>query len=303
MEKSFVFMSKKSKLLDSLKANPDQKLLMIHADDAGLSHAENRATIKALRHGYVNSYSIMVPCPWFYEMAEFSARYPEFDCGIHLTLTCEWNSYKFGPVLGPNAVPSLVDKQGHFYKSRQEVLENAQLQDLKLELCAQIDRALFFGLNPSHLDSHMYTLGASKEFLQLYREIGEQYNLPVMLNSDLITAVSGIPATDIDLKNEITIDHIYLGDFADFEKGQLADYYADSLKNLKPGINMILIHTAYEDEEMRAITKNHPNFGATWRQIDLDFFTSKKCADILIDQEIQMINWTDIKNSLFLESS
>ena len=292
-------MSKAEQLLQALGYDNDQKLLMIHADDAGLSHSENQATIEALKRGLVNSYSIMVPCPWFYEIAEFALKYPNFDYGIHLTLTCEWNSYKFGPVLGQKEVPSLVDAQGYFFKSRNEVLNKARSGELKKELCAQIDRAFSFGLKPSHLDCHMYTLGASHEFLTLYREIGKLYQLPVMLNSKLITEVSGNKTAGAPLENEVMIDHLYLGNYIDFENGRLSDYYANSLKKLQPGLNMILIHTAYDNHEMRAITKNHPNFGAAWRQIDLDFFTSDQCENLIKEQKVQMVSWAAIKNLLY----
>lgn len=292
-------MSKAEQLLQALGYDNGQKLLMIHADDAGLSHSENQATIDALKRGLVNSYSIMVPCPWFYEIAEFALKYPNFDCGVHLTLTCEWNSYKFGPVLGQKEVPSLVDAQGYFFKSRNEVLNKAKPDELKKELCAQIDKAISFGLKPSHLDSHMYTLGASHEFLALYREIGKLYQLPVMLNSKLITEVSGNKTAETALENEVMIDHLYLGNFKDFENGRLSDYYANSLKKLQPGLNMILIHTAYDNHEMRAITKNHPNFGAAWRQIDFDFFTSDQCENLIKEQKIQMVSWTAIKNLIY----
>jgi predicted glycoside hydrolase/deacetylase ChbG (UPF0249 family) len=285
--------------LENLGFKQDVKLLMIHADDAGLSHSENRATIRALKEGLVNSYSIMVPCPWFYEITEFALQYPDFDYGIHLTLTCEWNSYKFGPVLSKKEVPSLVDNQGFFFKTRQEVLDKAILAELKKELCAQIDRALSFGLQPSHLDSHMYTLGASQEFLAVYREIGRLYKLPVMLNSELISQVSGIPEMDLALENEVLIDRIYLGNFKDYKEGKLPEYYTDSIKALKPGLNMLLIHTAFDDPEMQAITKDHPNFGAVWRQVDLEFFTSLTCKNLLKDQGIKMISWKEIKSILY----
>lgn len=292
-------MTESKTTLESLGFNNNDKLLMIHADDAGLSHSENRATIQALHTGLVNSYSIMVPCPWFYEIAEFAIAYPKFDYGIHLTLTCEWSSYKFGPVLGKNEVPSLVDPQGYFFKTRQEVLDNTTIKDLKKELCAQIDRAISFGLKPSHLDSHMYTLGASQEFLDVYREIGAQYQLPVMLNAELISQVSGISAGHLEVQNEILIDRIYLGNFKEYEMGKLEDYYASSIKTLKPGLNMILIHTAFDDPEMQSITKDHPNFGASWRQIDLEFFSSLKCRTLLKEQGIEMISWKDIKRTLY----
>ena len=292
-------MSKNKSTLATLGFRPDTKLLMIHADDAGLSHSENRATIQALKKGLVNSYSIMVPCPWFYEISEFALQYPNFDYGMHLTLTCEWNSYKFGPVLSRNEVPSLVDSQGYFFKTRQEVLNNALLQEVKKELCAQIDRALSFGLQPSHLDSHMYTLGASQELLAVYREVGELYELPVMLNSELITEVSGIPETDLDIDNEVLIDRIFLGNFKDYKEGKLAEYYSNSIRTLEPGLNMLLIHPAFDDPEMQSITKDHPNFGATWRQIDLEYFSSLKCKTLLKEQGIKMISWKEIKKVLY----
>lgn len=299
MEKLSGFMTKSKKTLETLGFDHNVKLLMIHADDAGLSHAENRATIEALTKGLVNSYSIMVPCPWFYEIAEFALQHPNYDYGVHLTLTCEWKSYKFGPVLSKREVPSLVDSKGHFFKTRQEVLDHAIPAELKKELCAQIDRALSFGLQPSHLDSHMYTLGASREFLAIYREIGRIYKLPVMLNSELITQVSGIPETELDVQNEVLIDHLYLGNFKDYKEGKLAQYYTNSIKNLKPGLNMLLIHPAFDDPEMQSITKGHPNFGAAWRQIDLEYFSDLKYRSLLKKQGIEMISWKEIKNILY----
>ena len=101
----------------------NSKLLIIHADDAGLSHSENRATIQSLEQGVVNSYSIMVPCPWFYEMANFAKNNPQYDCGVHLTLTCEWENYKFGPVLPITDVPSLVDENGFFFIKTEKSLK------------------------------------------------------------------------------------------------------------------------------------------------------------------------------------
>src|SRR5664279_2586227 len=132
------------------------KLLIIHADDAGLSHSKNIATIQSLEKGIVNSYSIMVPCLWFYEMAIFAKNNPHFDNGIHLTLTCEWGNYKFGPVSPASEVPSLVDENGYFYKTREELRKNASAEDVGKELQAQLEKAFKFGLKPTHIDSHMY---------------------------------------------------------------------------------------------------------------------------------------------------
>lgn len=272
----------------------DSKLLIIHADDAGLSHSENRATIQALQNGMVNSYSIMVPCPWFHEMAKFAIDNPQFDNGIHLTLTCEWENYKFGPILPTTEVPSLVDTNGYFHKNRIEFINNAKSDEVEKELRAQIERALHFGLNPTHLDSHMCSIGVSPEFLDIYKSLGKEYNLPVFINKQFVESIS-LSNEKYNYKNIFLADNLLIGNFADFEKGELKKSYEEALDNLNPGFNVFLLHPAYDDNEMQAVTKNHPNFGSKWRQIDFDYFTSEACKSKLKDNNIQLITWKEIQ--------
>ncbi|PKV52756.1 hypothetical protein ATE84_4883 [Aquimarina sp. MAR_2010_214] len=270
------------------------KLLIIHADDAGLSHSENRATIQCLEKGIVNSYSIMVPCPWFYEMAVFAKNNPQFDNGIHLTLTCEWENYKFGPVLPISEVPSLVDDNGYFYKKRDNLRNNAKIEDVEKELDAQIKKALKFGLKPTHIDSHMYSVGASSAFFQVYRNLGKKYNLPIMISKQLMEMVGLIPEENI-LEQDLTIEKVHYGIYKYFESGKLSEYYSQVFENLVSGLNIILIHPAFDDNEMKGITVNHPNFGSEWRQIDFDFFTSEQNKSKLRESNIELITWNDIK--------
>jgi predicted glycoside hydrolase/deacetylase ChbG (UPF0249 family) len=272
-----------------------RKLLIIHADDAGLSHSENMATIQALEKGIVNSYSIMVPCAWFYEMALFAKSNPHIDHGIHLTLTCEWENYKFGPVSPVSEVPSLVDAQGYFFKTREELRKNASAEDVEKELQAQIEKALQFGLKPTHLDSHMYSVGANPAFFKRYRELGKKYNLPVLINKQLMEMVGLDPSLNIE-KKDFLIDKTYVGEFKYFEKGGLADYYREILENLNNGFNLILIHPAFDDSEMKGVTLNHPNFGSEWRQIDYDYFTSEKTRLKLKENNIELVTWNTLQN-------
>lgn len=272
----------------------DAKLLIIHADDAGLSHSQNRATIQSLKKGIVNSYSIMVPCPWFYEMAVFAKDNLQFDNGIHLTLTCEWENYKFGPVLPISEVPSLVDNNGFFYKKRELLKENAKIDEVRKELQAQIDKALRFGLKPTHLDSHMYSVGASPEFFQVYRELGEKYKLPVMIGKQLMD-MAGLDTKQYPNKQDLLIDKAHYGVWENYESGKLSEYYEQVFENLVAGLNIILIHPAYDDHEMRGITVNHPNYGAKWRQIDFESFTSKEIEARIKRSDIKLITWNDIR--------
>lgn len=270
-----------------------EKFLMIHADDAGLSNSENRATIEVLQNGSVTSYSIMVPCAWFYEMANFALENPQFDFGIHLTLTCEWKNYKFGPILAPNQVPSLVDMNGHFHKTRELFKKNARVEEVEKELSAQIEKALSFGLKPSHLDCHMYSVAVSPEILSVYKSLGKKYGIPVLLSKELMNFVGYGAETAIE-GDDLLVDSIFVGEYKFFERGRLKAFYNDVLDNLQTGFNIILIHPAFDTEEMKSITEDHPNFGSEWRQIDFDFFTSQECKMKIKENDIQLVSWREV---------
>lgn len=284
-------------LAQKLGFSEKSKLLIIHADDAGLSHSENMATIQSLEKGIVNSYSIMVPCPWFYEMAVFAKNNPDIDNGIHLTLTCEWENYKFGPVLPVSEVPSLVDENGHFFKTREELKNKATKEDVEKELNAQIKKAIDFGINPTHIDSHMYSVGACPEFFQIYRDLGKRYDLPILVNRQLMETAGLNPDQNIH-GGDLIIDKVHMGIFKDFESGSLGDYYSSVFENLVSGLNIILVHPAFNDMEMKGITINHPNFGSEWRQIDFNSFTDQKNMSKIEEYDIRLITWNDIRQRI-----
>lgn len=269
-----------------------KKYLMIHADDAGLSHSQNRATIECLKKGMVNSYSIMVPCSGFEEIAIFAKKYPEYDYGIHLTLTCEWNQSRFGPISPAHTVQSLIDEYGYFHKTREALRKHGDVDDVYVELKAQIEKALDFGLRPSHLDSHMFSVGASASFFNVYRKLGQEFNLPVLINLSLLQMV-GLSKEALK-KGDFIFEHAHFASFDDFQKGSLEKYYLHIIDNLNEGLNILLIHPAYDDDEMRELTVDHPNFGSVWRQMDFDTFTSKKTQSKLLENNIELVSWKEI---------
>lgn len=283
-------------LAQQLGYTANTKLLIIHADDAGLAHSQNRGIIQSLQSGIVNSFSIMVPCPWFYEIAVFAKKHPALDCGIHLTLTCEWENYKFGPVLPVSKVPSLVDEQGYFYKTRAELRKNASPEHVAMELETQIQKALKFGLAPSHIDCHMYSVGACGEFFKIYRDLGKKHRLPVLISRELMQMVWLDPDQSI-LEEDLLTDKVHLASFEHFASGSLEDFYHKAFDSLVNGLNVILIHPAFDDDEMKGITINHPNFGSEWRQIDLNTFTSPEMAAKLNDNTIKLVTWNDIRKA------
>lgn len=275
----------------------DARLMIIHADDARLAHSQNRATIESLQSGLVNSFSIMVPCPWFHEMALFARSHPQFDSGIHLTLTCEWENYKFGPVLSPSEVPSLVNGDGHFYKKRAELRKNATAEDVAKELEAQIEKALNFGLTPSHIDSHMYSVGASVDFFSIFKSLGKKYNLPVLISVQLMEMVGLDPGLHLH-EDDLAVDKVHIASLTHFDPDKLRNFYDEVFEDLMVGLNVLLIHPAYDDNEMKGITVNHPNFGSEWRQVDFDCFTSDAMKKKLKESEVKLVTWYDIKNAL-----
>src|SRR5215468_9572960 len=144
-------------LAEKLGHSRDSRLLIVHADDVGMTHSINAATIAALDSGLVNSASIMVPCPWFPEIADYAKVHPEIDFGLHLTMTAERVYYRWGPVAPQDQVPSLVDANGYFHHDWSPST-HIDPKDAERELRAQVERALAMGVKPTHFDSHQYRL-------------------------------------------------------------------------------------------------------------------------------------------------
>src|SRR5712692_6278246 len=163
----------------------DAKLLIVHADDLGAAHSINSASIKALESGLVSSASIMVPCPWLPEIAAYARAHPEADLGLHLTLTSEWNLYRWGPVLGKERVPSLLDSSGYLYPLENEAAAHMDIKEVEAEIRAQIARARAFGIQPTHLDSHMGTLYQSKALFETLLRVARENKLPVRVSQQM----------------------------------------------------------------------------------------------------------------------
>jgi len=277
-------------LAEQLGYSDDAKLLILHADDLGVAHSENQASFDAFEKGMVNSGSIMVPCPWFNEVVVWAKSHPEADLGLHLTLTAEWKHLKWGPVLPAGEVPGLVNEQGFFYDNVADVVAHANAEEVEKELRAQIERAMAFGLKPTHLDTHMGSI-LNEKFYPVYVKLGQEYNIPVMSSHTLLTMMPFLKP--LIPKDALLIDHLHMANPESFKTG-MAEFYSKQLKSLPVGVNVLLMHLAYDNQEMQAVTVDHPDYGAQWRQQDFDFFTSEACRKILKEENIQLITWREI---------
>jgi predicted glycoside hydrolase/deacetylase ChbG (UPF0249 family) len=269
----------------------DAKLLIVHADDLGMARSVNAATIKAFETGLVNSASIMVPCPWFPEIAAYARANPQADLGLHLTLTSEWTSFRWGPVASKDRVKSLLDKDGYLYLTESEAAANADPKEVEIEITAQIERARAFGIQPTHLDSHMGTLYQNKELFEVFLRVARKQKLPVRVAKAWFSQTDFLPAT-------LTEDDVYIDRVLDINPSVAATdwtkFYSDAIKNLEPGVTELVIHLAYDDEEMRGATFNHPDWGAAWRQRDFEFFTSDAFRKLLQENQIKLITWREL---------
>ena len=283
-------------IAERLGYEKDAKLLIIHADDLGVSHSENVASIDAIKNGCVNSASIMVPCPWFPEIASYASENQVMDFGLHLTITSEWKNYKWGPSYWSQIMASFRNEQGYFYDNVSEVAEKGNPDMLKTELFAQVRKALDAGINVTHLDAHMGAVMATPEFLEAYILAGKEFKVPVLLDRSIPSLASEKIQTTLTDK-DVVVDALITAMPEDFESG-MDKFYTKTLNELKPGLNCLLIHTAYDDEEMRAVTIDHPNWGAAWRQADYDFFTSPACQELLQQNDIRLVTWLEIRDKI-----
>jgi predicted glycoside hydrolase/deacetylase ChbG (UPF0249 family) len=280
-----------SALVERLGYPADAKLLIVHADDLGMAHSVNAATIKAFESGMVNSGSIMIPCPWLPEIAAYARSHPEADLGLHLTLTSEWTSYRWGPVLPKDRVSSLLDSSGYFYLTEREAASRAKATEVESEIRAQIDRARAFGIKPTHLDSHMGTLYQNKTLFEVLLRVARENHLPILLPKDLLASTNDL--SSILTQNDIAIDRVItIG--PNVPADGWSKFYSDAIKSMQPGVTELIIHIAYDDEEMRGATADHPDWGAAWRQRDSQFFTSDTFRRLLQENQVKLVTWREI---------
>ena len=273
----------------------DAKLVIIHADDLGVSHSQNAASIVAMEKGCVSSASIMVPCPWFPEIAAYAQSNPGADLGLHITLTSEWKHYKWGPVTPKERVPGLVNKNGFLYSDVDSVVKSASAAEVEEETRNQVLRAKQFGIDPTHLDSHMGTSLFNLNFFKAYLKVGREFRIPVFIPRQWVPF--NIETDTLLTDKDVLVDYILSANPADFKSGFKA-FYTNGIKNLKPGLTYLILHTAYDDAEMRAVTVNHPDWGAAWRQEDFNFFSSAECAKLLKDNNVYVITWKEIRDKI-----
>jgi predicted glycoside hydrolase/deacetylase ChbG (UPF0249 family) len=270
----------------------DSRLLIIHADDFGMMHSVNTAIEEAFENHWITSASILVPCPWFPEVARWARMHPEADLGIHLALNADWTSYRWSSVAPQSKVASLLDADGYLPLTTEYVAAHAKMPEVEEETHAQVDRAKAAGVHITHVDTHMGTIASTDDLLKVYFSTAQAYKVPALI----IRAPSG-PALDLSHfhlePNTIVLDGL-LQIMPGVSKSEWLGAYKKMLQPLGPGTYQLIVHLAHNDAEMQGATSDHPDWGSEWRQNDLDLVRSAEFRQFLKEQGFILISWREL---------
>jgi predicted glycoside hydrolase/deacetylase ChbG (UPF0249 family) len=268
-------------LAERLGYPSDARVLIVNCDDLGSSHAANVGVYEALRDGVATSASLMVPCPWAREAA---ARYRGEDVGVHLTLNAEYDLYRWGPI---THCPSLLDGDGGFPRTIDDVWDHADIDEVRRECRAQVERAIYWGFDVSHLDSHMGTLQLRPEFFDVYLELAIDFGLPFRLSGASTERLVGFPFRRLASDEGVVFpDHFIVvpgvGSRVVIER---------ALTELRPGVTEVYVHPAIDTAELRSLA---PDWAG--RVDDHDLVTGRAALRSLAARAgVQFIGWRALR--------
>jgi predicted glycoside hydrolase/deacetylase ChbG (UPF0249 family) len=263
-----------------------------------MCHSVNMSTVAAMESGVVTSASILVPCPWFPEIAEYARTHPDADFGIHLTLTSEWEHYRWGPVLPRSEVPSLVDAQGYLWKDTPDVAGHVTAEDAEKELRTQIQRALEFGVKPTHIDTHMGSVYSRTDLFQVYVRLAQEFSLPLMVvrpSPELLerfgVAPEAFPDSFAGMMESLgfpLLDSLLALDYSEVDDPEGS--YTEMIESLGPGVTQLIVHCGFEDAELKAVGD------MAWeRDADYKSFTSEQVRQLIDVLGITLIGWRELE--------
>ena len=272
----------------------DAKLLIVHADDLAVAHSVDAASFDALNKNAVTSASIMVPCAWLTEVAAYAKEHPDADLGLHLTLTSEWKVDRWGPVESKDKVATLLDPSGYLWPETIRAVQHEKPEETEREIRAQIERAIAFGIHPTHLDSHMGVLFATPELFGVYAKVAREYKLPFLA---ALTPNAPSPMLALLSDKDIVLDAVVIAS-PTVRPNEWLDFYGNAVKNLKPGLTEMIVHLGHDDAELQAVTVDHPDYGSAWRQRDYAVMTSPDFQKALQENHIILVKWKDLRKLL-----
>ncbi|OQX24284.1 MAG: hypothetical protein BWK80_21665 [Desulfobacteraceae bacterium IS3] len=260
-------------LAQRLGFSQTDKILIINGDDVAVSRSANAAAIIAMEQGLMTSGTIMVPSSWFPQIAAYAKLNPKADFGIHITLTSEWEFYRWDPISDKIEVPNLTDAQGYLWSSVELFRQNAPPEEAEIEAKAQIEMAYAAGIDITHLDSHMWTMMIDSNYYEVYLKLAKEFDLPVRMPTQASLESKGLGT----LREKMAADGILCPDFLFFagrrQDESLKDCWKRLLNSLQPGVTEIYIHAALPTAEMQAMTGENEAINWRVRAMEYELFT------------------------------
>jgi predicted glycoside hydrolase/deacetylase ChbG (UPF0249 family) len=258
----------------SRSSGSDPIYLIVRSDDGGMSHSVNMALERLMETGMPLSVSVMFATPWYQETVELLKRHPEVAVGVHLTLNSEWKNYRWGPVAGRSAVPTLVDEEGYFFPTSEALYQHhPDIHEIEKELRAQIERALRSGLKIDYVDYHMGTVVRYPEFRALAERLAHEYKLGM---SQYFAETRGDPQYDAPPAAKV-------------------DSLVALVDGLRPGFNLLVTHVGIDNEELGALLDMNTDGGlpemSKNRQAELDAVTSRRFREAVKARDVRLINY------------
>ena len=293
-------------LIEKLGFETSDKVVIFHIDDVGFSHASNLASFQCLDFGVASCGSVIVPAPWFLEAASICKSKPQYDIGVHLTLTCEYDLYRWRALSSVNPDSGLLDSDKSLWRTTEEAIANVNPKAAEAEMRTQVQTALDSGIDITHIDTHMGTVMDPK-FLPSYLKIAREFKvasfLPRVSREDL-EAVGLGDAADVYLKmfdkleesGTPILDSMIIDTMGD--SPNKTDYYCKRFNEIKPGITHFLFHAAKMSPELEAITPD----SASWRDLDYQAFTDPKIKNCVEKYNLKIIGYREIRDIIRKES-
>lgn len=271
--------------MERLGHRPDSKLVIISCDDLGSSHAANVGVQQALRDGVATCASLMVPAPWARHAVELYR--PGDDIGVHLTLNAEHPSYRWGPI---THAPSLLSGDGGFPSTLDDLWEHADPEEVDRELRAQIERAMAWGIDVTHLAPHLTAITLRPEFFDIYVGLAVDFRLPVRLPSTISGDQAGFPFRRLAAEEGVVFpDHFD----HDWRAGSRDRVYA-ALADLQPGVTEIHVQPAVDTPEVRALT----SVADQWID-DLELMTDDpKVTQLLVSSGAVLVGYAELRTAM-----
>ncbi len=279
-------------LVERLGYPAGSRLLIINGDDSGMCHTANLATIEAMERGLMTSSTIMVPCPWFLEIANYAKAHPEKDFGLHLVQTSEWRVYRWGPVAPRTEVPGLIDPEGYLWHEVPQVYAKAKPEEAYIEARAQVRKALDHGVDVTHLDSHMGTLQLNPAYVEQYLKLAVEFDLPVrMASQETLEKFGGAGQRAAFAARGIVFpDDFVYEDLKDMPKDPNG-YWKRKLASLKPGVTELYVHAGKPTDELKAITNSWKT-----RSEEFETFTNDPEVRAILEREkVIRIGWRPLR--------